>query len=210
EKIDVSRLTVQFNNAKVERQKAERAIQLTFYLLKYQMGMPVHQLIYLEDDLKNITINFEEAALSNFQYSDRIEYSQLQTYMALSELDLKNTKVQYLPKINVFVNIGASMGTNTSDDLFDFKNSWFENGAFEATLSLPVFDGLRKSYTIQQNRLAIQKLNNNFSLLRNSIDLSITQSKISLENNMETLESYRENMDLAKEVSEIAKIKYQE
>src|SRR5690606_8166440 len=57
---------------------------------------------------------------------------------------------------------------------------------------------------------AIQKLNNNFSLLRNSIDLSITQSKISLENNMETLESYRENMDLAKEVSEIAKIKYQE
>ena len=77
-------------------------------------------------------------------------------------------------------------------------------------MSLPIFDGLRKSYKIQQNRLTIQKLNNSFSNLRNAIDLSIAQSRINLENSLATLESLKENMELAREVYDVAKIKYQE
>lgn len=210
EKIEVSRVTVQFNNAKVERQKAERAIQLSFYLLKFQMNMPIEQLLYLEDKIEQVEVTFNEALLEEFHYKDRIEYSQLETNKALAELDLKNIQVQYLPKLNAFINIGATMGTNTSSDLFDFKNSWFENGSFGASVSLPIFDGLNKSYRIQQKKLTLQQLNNSFNTLRNSIDLGIAQSRINLENNVETLASYKENMVLAKEVYEVSKIKYQE
>ena len=120
EKIEVSRISVQFNNAKVEREKAQRAIQLAFYLLKFQMGMPVEQLIYLEDELENVEIDFNQEALTNFKYKDRIEYSQLETNRALAELDLKNNQVQYFPKLNAFINVGASMGTNYFRRAFQF------------------------------------------------------------------------------------------
>lgn len=210
EKIDVSRIKVQYNNASVDRKKAERAIQISFYLLKFQMGMPVDQLIYIEDNLAQVALDFDETILDNFKYSDRIEYSQLQTNKTLVELDVKYTKVQYLPKMDVFINLGANVGTSSSENIFDFSNSWFGNGAFGATLSVPVFDGLRKSYLIQQNKLAVRKLDNTFSTLKNSIDLAIFQSKINLKNNLETLESYSENRQLAQEVTEVAKIKYQE
>lgn len=210
EKIDVSRINVQYNNAKVDRKKAERAIQISFYLLKFQMGMPIDQLIYIEDNLGQVALDFDKKAFDDFKYSNRIEYSQLQTNQTLAELDLKNSKVQYLPKMDVFINLAANMGTNSSENIFDFSNSWFGNGAFGATLSLPIFDGLRKSYLIQQNKLTLQQLDNSFNALKNSIDLGIVQSKINLENNLETLESYSENMELAREVTEVAKIKYQE
>lgn len=210
EKIDVSRINVQYNNAKVDREKAGRGMQLSFYLLKFQMGMPIEQVIYLEEDLKEVQIDFDESILNAFEYEDRIEYSQLQTNRELVKLDIKNNQVQYFPRLSAFVNFGANMGTSTSDQIFDFSNSWFENGAFGASLSLPIFDGLRKSYKIQQSKLNLQKLNNTFNSLKNAIDLSIVQSRINLNNSLETLVSYEENLELAEEVAEVAKIKYQE
>lgn len=210
ERIEVSRVTVERNNAKVERQKAERAIQLAFALLKFQMNMPLEQSLVLGDNLSQIEVSFNEALIDEFEYRDRIEYSQLETNKALAELELKNIQVQYLPKLNAYVNIGATMGANESSQLFDFKNAWFENGAFGASLSLPIFDGLNKSYRIQQRKLAIQKTNNSFNTLRKSIDLSITQSRIKLQDNMEMLEASRENMVLAREVYDVSRIKYQE
>lgn len=210
EKIEVSRINVQYNNAKVDREKAIRSVQLAFYLLKFQMGMPIEQLVYLEEDIEDVQIAFNESALNEFEYSDRIEYSQLETSRNLAELDLKNNQVQYFPRLSAFVNLGANMGTNSSNEIFDFSNNWFESGAVGATLTLPIFDGLRKSYKIQQSRLTIAQLNNSFNTLENAIDLSIVQSRINLNNSMETLDSYEENMELAKEVSDVAKIKYQE
>jgi outer membrane protein len=174
------------------------------------MGMPIDQLIYLEEDLEDVRIEFDDEILNEFEYSDRIEYSQLETSKTLAELDLKNNQVQYFPRLSAFVNLGANMGTNRSTEIFDFSNHWFESGAFGATLTLPIFDGLRKSYKIQQSRLTIAQLDNSFNTLRNAIDLSIVQSRINLNNSLETLDSYKENMELAKEVSDVAKIKYQE
>lgn len=210
ERIEVSRVTVEFNNAKVERKKAERAIQLSFALLKFQMNMPLEQSLMLGESLSQIEVSFNDALINEFEYRDRIEYSQLETNKALAELELKNIQVQYLPKLNAYINIGATMGANESSQLFDFKNAWFENGAFGASLTLPIFDGLNKSYRIQQSKLAIQRTNNSFNTLRSSIDLSIIQSRIKLQDNMEALEAYRENMVLAREVYEVSRIKYQE
>ncbi len=210
ERIEVSRVTVEFNNAKVERKKAERAIQLSFALLKFQMNMPLEQSLMLGESLSQIEVSFNDALINEFEYRDRIEYSQLETNKALAELELKNIQVQYLPKLNAYINIGATMGANESSQLFDFKNAWFENGAFGASLTLPIFDGLNKSYRIQQSKLAIQRTNNSFNTLRSSIDLSIIQSRIKLQDNMEALEASRENMVLAREVYEVSRIKYQE
>lgn len=210
ERIEVSRVTVERNNAKVERQKAKRAIQLSFALLKFQMNMALEQPLILGEDLDQIEVSFNDALIHEFEYSDRIEYSQLETNKALAELELKNIQVQYLPKLNAFINVGATMGANESSQLFDFKNSWFENGSFGASLSLPIFDGLNKSYRIQQSKLALQRTDNTFNTLRKSIDLSITQSRIKLQDNVEMLEASRENMALAREVYDVSRIKYQE
>ena len=77
EKIDVGRIQVQFNNANTERKQNERLTEVSYLLLKFQMGMPIDQDIALADKISGIDFNFEQAAESNFSYADRTEYAQI-------------------------------------------------------------------------------------------------------------------------------------
>jgi len=51
---------------------------------------------------------------------------------------------------------------------------------------------------------------NSFTSLRQSIDLSIQQNTVTYKNSIETLRSQRENMELADRVAKITKIKYEQ
>src|SRR5690606_36798001 len=68
ERIEVSRLTVERDNAKVQRQKAERAIHLSFALLNFQMNTPLEQSVILGDKLSQIEVSFNEALIDEFEH----------------------------------------------------------------------------------------------------------------------------------------------
>lgn len=212
EKIDVSRIQVQFNNLQVEKQNIERVIELSIALLKFQMGMPQTEEVVLAEGIEDIDFQSVESSLGEgFQYSDRIEYSQMQTNKDLVELDIKNTKVQYLPRIDLYGALGATAGTQSSSELLSFnKDPWFGQGIVGVRMSVPIFDGFRKSNMIQQKRIQARQIDNSFEQLKNSIDLDIKQSAISYEKAFDNMVAQSENMKLAEEVYNVTKIKYQE
>ncbi len=82
--------------------------------------------------------------------------------------------------------------------------------ASDFNLNIPIFDGLRKHHTIQKSKLQLQQLENQADFLKNQIDLEIVQARVNLQNNLETLEVQQENLELAQEVFNVTKIKYQE
>ena len=76
EKLDVDRLEVQLNNLKTERQKVQNLIELSYTLLKYQMGMTLTDQIVLTDMVDESNANNLPASISNaVDYAKRIEYS---------------------------------------------------------------------------------------------------------------------------------------
>ncbi len=210
EKIDVNRVKVLNNNTKSALKSAEEVLRLSYDLLKFQMGYPVKEPIIITDKIEDITIDFKEAEISEFDYSDRIEYSQLLTNRSLAELQKKNNQVQYLPKVDLFANLGYNTNTNMSSQLFEFGDRWLSNGNIGLSMQIPVFDGLRKKYRIQQNKIQIAQIDNQIGFLKNNIDLEITQSQKALAVNVENLSSQKENMELAGEVYDVTKIKYAE
>ena len=210
EKIDVNRITVQFNNIKVQNDRIREAVQISYQLLKFQMGMPMSQPIKLSETIEDVKWQLEEYDLEKFDYRNRIEFSQLETSRDLAQLDLKNNQVQYLPSIDGFVSLGALTATNNRNEVTDFDNRWFSSGLFGFTLNLPIFDGLRKSYLIQQNRTKLAQIDNQFINLKNAIDLEIRQASSNLRVSIENLKAQEENMLLTEEVFRVTKIKYQE
>lgn len=213
ERIEVNRIKVQFNNIKVERDNIEKTLALSRAMLKFQMGMPQNEGISLTDDISAIDFQFVESVVkdSSFRYEQRIEYSQLQTNKDLAELEIKNTKVQYLPRVDIYAALGASAGTQERDELLSFgKDPWFGQGVVGVKLNLPIFDGFRKSNIIQQKKLQTEQIENNFENLRNSIDLEITQSSINYDKAVDNMAAQQENMELAEEVYNVSKIKYEE
>ncbi len=210
EKIDVNRVKVEFNNISVQKENMERGLILSYSLLKFQMSMPVDENLILMDNLSEIEFFLDEDIESDFDYGQRIEYSRLQTSEDLAALDVKNIKSGYLPKLEGFITAGSSAGTQSAGDLTNFSDRWFGFGVYGLNLSMPIFDGLRKSRQIQQKRLKADGLQNEFSRLKKAIDMEIESSRLTLMSSSRNMEVQKENMSLAEEVYEISRLKYQQ
>ncbi|MDI9874710.1 MULTISPECIES: TolC family protein [Bacteroidota] len=209
EKLDVQRLEVQKNNLSIEYKNVERLQELSYNLLKFQMGLPLTEPVVVTDKLSSVNLNeFLPENETPFQYGDRIEYSMLQTQDRLAQLDLKNQKAGYLPKVFLTSTYGYSTGRPQFGDLI--TKPWFNAATLGFSIQVPIFDGFAKKYKIIQSANAVQKIKENFTFLQNSIDLQVKQGQITLKNAYETLQEQKHNMDLAKEVVRVTKIKYEQ
>jgi len=207
EKIDFDRMDITYNNIVTEKTKTEKLLELGKLLLKYQMGMDMNANLTLTDDLKNIKFDESLPADQQTDYTKRIEYSVLQTTQRLQELDLKKNRVAYLPNLVLYG--GLSTHAYRFDfDFFDSDKAWYPAAVVGATLSIPIFDGFQKNARIQQSKLNLKKIENNFKSLEQGISLEISTAKVNLQNSILSLETQRKNRELAEEVSRVSKIKY--
>ncbi len=208
EKIDVSRSKVQFNNINVQKSNAEKSLQITRANLSYQLGLPVTEPLVLTDELSEEM--FDENAGEAFTYSDRIEYSILQTNQELAFLDKKLNNVRYMPSLDLYATVGANLGTGVTANIFDITNEWYNFGLIGIRMKIPVFDGLQKHYVNQQKKLRINQIENSFDQMERSMDLQVRDAKVKLDNAIAILKSQQENMEISKEVFDVTKEKYQE
>lgn len=210
EKIDVTRVTVAYNNLLSEKEKIDRLVGLTETVLKFQMGMEIKSQISLTDSLHldNIPV-FDIPSSSEFNYKNRIEYSLLESQQKLNELDVKRGKLRYLPSAFLYGNYSGQAQRNEFD-FFDSNKKWYPIGIIGGTISLPLFDGFQNHYRLQQSKVNLLKTNNNINNLKNAIDLEIETSKSSLLNALNTLNIQKTNTELAKEVYDVAKKKYEQ
>ncbi|MBC8083803.1 MAG: TolC family protein [Hymenobacter sp.] len=230
EKLDVDRLQVQANNLKIEAQNAQRLIDLSVALLKFQMGLDQRQAVQLTDALDAAVVNAEREKLksagSEFDYANRIEYSVLETQRDLAVLDIRNRRAGYLPTLNLTAAYGFTGSDPRLGGLLEFRGpnstslspsgrpllnqNWFGFGNVGLALNIPIFDGFRKKYSIQQGQLALEQVNKGFTTLQQSIDLERRQGEVTLQNTLDVLANQKANLDLATNVARVAKIKFQE
>jgi outer membrane protein TolC len=211
EKIDVDRLEVTQNNLKTEKQKVANLIQLSQYLLKFQMGMPLDETISLSDrisevDVARIELEAKTANDGDFNYDQRPDYSILKTNLKLAEYDVENNRRGYYPTVAAFAGYGYNTGRNAFGDIFGDK--WFNSSNIGLNINIPIFDGFAKKYKIQQARNTVQKTKQSIGLVEQSIDLQIKSANITIINGLETLKTQKRNLDLAQEIVRVSKIKY--
>ena len=207
EKIDVSRVQVQYNNLKVELDNYQAIVDLSESLLKYQMGMSPKAEIELVDRIENIDY-FDFELAKNFSYDRRIEYSQLNIRDELNQLDIRNIKSQYVPTLDLYARYGRNTGATGLGDVF--TNQWFGAGVVGLTARWSIFDGMRRRRQIQQRQLKGEQIKNQFDMLKYNIDIEIEQSLANYNREIERMQAQRENMELAREVYDVAKLKYSE
>ncbi|MBW3469391.1 TolC family protein [Arthrospiribacter ruber] len=209
EKLDVSRVKVQLNNLKTELDRIEAAEQISKQLLKLQIGMPINYEVEISEKIADIhSLSELESLLNNTGYR-RVEMDQLNTNLDLAKLDMKNNQVQYIPNISAFGTFQRVTGAQQFNTILD-TDRWFSTSFAGIRMNIPIFDGLQKSYRIQQNRVQIRQLENQKFFLEENIERERFEAKITLQNALRTLNVQAENRELALEVFEMTKIKYQE
>ncbi len=217
EKIDVDRIEVNYNALVIEKQKMLRMLELSYTLLKFQMGMQAQDEISVKgsiQELESQELNELRTALAEkeegFDYSQRIETQILNEQIVLENYNVRRFKVGYYPKLNANFSYGGNTGTLNFSDWFQFRDRWFGNGSYGLILSIPIFDGLRRHNLIQKAKVDLLKAENTLRETKRGIDLEIKQALINLRNALESLDAQKKNMDLAGEIARITKIKYKE
>ncbi len=207
EKIDVDRVEVNYNNLLVEKEKTARLINLSEALLKFQMGIDVNQSIVLSDSLGTFLNNLSEVSSTKVNASSRIEYSLLETQNKLNELDLKRNRMTYLPSLVAYGSV-STQAQRTEFNIFDTQLKWFPIGVIGATLNVPIFDGLQKTYKVEQAKINLLKSKNGLDLLQKSINLEANNASTTYINALSTLKYQKKNIELAERVFQTTKIKY--
>lgn len=209
EELDVDKLEVTHNNLVSERQRLERLITNSINLLKFQMGMPVADELVLTDEI--VTLQMANQLLDeNFDYKERPEYSVYEVQRELDMLNVKRFKVGYYPTVNFTANYGYTGGSSKFDLLRFSGDNWFAQGALGVTVSVPIFDGFRKKYQIEQAKLGLMKTELGMKQLEKSIDFERTNAINTLNNSISTLQTQSKNIELAKKIASKTKIKYKE
>jgi outer membrane protein TolC len=207
EKIDVDRITVALNNLKTQQIRINQAIGLARLSLKYQMGMPLETPIALADSLTDNTLN-ADILTEELDFNARNEFEMLKIQNRLYTYDVKRYRLGWIPTLSFFGNYGYTLYNQAK--LFEPGGNWQKSALMGVSLNVPIFDGFQRRNRLKQAEITLQKNENDLQNLKMGLALEEQNAKISLRNNLLTLANQRSNMELAEEVYNTARIKYNE
>jgi outer membrane protein len=209
EKIDVDRLQVQYDNLVTNRENTVRLLELNTQMLKFQMGMPIYQKIYLTDKLENIDFNQHLADYSTDTafYHSRIEYSLLETNVKLNQLNAKSKRAEFLPTFSANGGYGEVFEENHFRYLYDHA---YNESYIGLSLNIPIFSGGQRINQLRQLNIATQKSQNDLADAKNALSLQANNARITYYNGLQSLNNQKHSQQLAQEVLHVAQIKYQQ
>src|SRR6266542_3993502 len=207
EKIDVDRATVQLANLQTTKLKVNNTINNGYLGLKLLIGMPVLDAIVLTDSVTDSDIKQGLLNEGVYQYTDRKDYQYLQLGKRLNEYNIKRYKLSKLPTAN----LSSSYSKMAMRNQFNFfgKGDWFTSSYVGLNISIPIFSGLAKNAEIQKAALQLQQTQNQIDNLKVSIDNDVAQATNNFHNAVITLDYQKKNMQLAEQVYNQAKKKYE-
>lgn len=209
EKIDVDRITVQYNNLTTTRENTLRLLGLNYAVLKFQMGMPIEANLELKDRLADVTLDSNAANLNgdSTAYKNRIEYSLSETALKINEYDVRRKKAAFLPTLSFNANTSLLYQNNEFSKLY---NTSFPSTYIGLSLNIPIYSGGMKTAVLRQSQITVQKSQNDLNNLRNALSLQVQQANIVYFNGLQSLNNQKRNQELAREVLRVSKIKYEQ
>jgi outer membrane protein len=206
EKIDVDRISVQYNNLATKRENAVRSLALSYEMLKFQMGMPVMEETILTDKLQDVNMdaNVADNGDTTF-YHNRVEYNLQETNVKLNQLDVQNKKAHLLPTLSFVGNTSLAYQSQTLGSLFNVQ---YPATYIGLSLNVPIYSGGQHKYQVKESEITVQKSQNDLENIRNGIMLQANAARITYVNSLKSLDNQKQNQQLAQEVLKVAQIKY--
>jgi len=210
EKIDVDRITVQYNNLVTTRENTVRGLTLYNAMLKFQMGMPIGDELILTDKLADLNLGdagLADKSQDSSAYHNRIEYDLLQTNKHLNELDVLAKKAEFLPTVTANGAIATVFQENQTRLLYKHNYPYSYIGL---SVNIPIFSGGQRINQLRQKQIEVQKADNALESARNAFMLQATSARVSFVNSLQSLSNQKRNQALANDVLRVSKIKYQQ
>ncbi|MEO5582646.1 MAG: TolC family protein [Saprospiraceae bacterium] len=208
EQIDVDRLSLSLNTLQTEAEKISRMTDITYNVLKMQMGYPMDQPIELTDKIDALvnTLKVDNADLvAPYKLEQRPEYRTMQLADELNKIRMQSIKLGAYPAINGFIN--AAYGTQTNN-IFNKNSFWFPTAVAGFKVNVPIFDGFSRKAKYQRASIETDKLHLQMNDFERAMSLEVSSARIAFENAKSSLESTKRNLELAQRIYDQAQAKF--
>ena len=169
------------------------------------MGYPSEARLHLEYDSTQVE---REAFLDTTQVvhvENRIEYQLLQTQKRLQEAEVAYATWSFLPSLSVFANYSLNYQQDVFSQLY---NQNYPSSFVGLQLSFPIFEGGKRLQEIQLAKFELERIDDDFLLLKNSINTEYAQANANYRSNLNTYFILKNNLELAKDVYHTIQLQY--
>lgn len=166
-------------------------------MLKLVMAYPQEENIHLKDDLETIMRNAISSSLEG-DVSSNLDLLLLNKRKRLSEYDLQNMKMGYLPSLGAFFNQSYNYFSNDIE-LLNWDR-WFAQSFVGVSLSIPIFSSGEKWARVQKAKIAVKQDEYAIKELERTLAFREIQLKNDFSQALKQLELQKENVQLAKRI----------
>ena len=205
DKTDYKRATIALNNTKAAKKSNAEILKAKLQYLKSLMGYPAGGDLNIVYDSLQMEKQMMIDTLMQPDYTKRIEYQLLATRKKLQEAEVKYNKWSYLPSVSVIGAYNANFQDNRFSKLYGQN---FPSSYGGITVAVPIFQGGKRKYNIQQQVLQSKRIDWDIINLQQNINAQYAQSLAAYKSNLANYDALKENVELAKEVYDIINLQY--
>ncbi|WP_336518347.1 TolC family protein [Pollutibacter soli] len=205
DKTDYKRAQISLNSTRAQKKANEEQLVAKMDNLRALMNYPKNGYLNLLYDSATLMKEIELDTLQMIDYTDRIEFQQLETQRRLLESNLKYNKWSYLPSLTA----NGSYLMNFFDNQFDkLYNRSVPNSFAGLTLSFPLFQGGKRKFNVKEAEWELRKTEYGITSLKNNMNAEYSSALAQYKNSLTYFLALKENVDLAKEVYEVVDLQY--
>lgn len=205
EKTDVDQLEVTANVLRNTMNQVESNLDMSYRLLKIQLGVDESVNISLSDSTKTDELLLSESLQvlnEKFVLENNIDYKLIETSKQLAILDLKREKSNYLPVISGFYSHTEKLNAPA----FDFA----PKDVLGLNLSLPIFTSGQRMAVVNQKKMAVEKTENTRILVSNSLLMQANQLQSDVKIKLEKYQNQKLSRDLSFDIYDRTLEKYRQ
>jgi outer membrane protein TolC len=189
----------------------KRLLDITYKMLKINLGIDINDEITLTDKLDNLTVQNMDLSFSNteFDVDSNIDFRIASNFEEQRTLEYKLQRSKALPSLTANVNFGYT----AFKDQFDFftKNqNWFNYSNLGLSLNIPIFSSLARSSRTQQAKIALDQAKTILSETEQKLKLQYAAAKTEYEYSIADYETAKSNLNLAERIEKKQQIKFTE
>ena len=204
EETDVDQLRVALSQLQNSQKAVERAIQLSYNMLKFQLGVAPDVKVRLTENVESILAKIDPVSTlgRDFDITRNIGYSMTESQIRLSQTQLGIQNWAYSPTVTGFYSYTKKIIT-TAFDLTPEHLAGF-------TVSVPIFSSGMRRARVSQSKIDLDIAQRNQEMVKEQLETQHSQLVFNYQNALENYNTQKENMTIAGRVYANIQNKYKQ
>lgn len=207
-KLDVDQLRVNRSTLRTQLDNLNLQYEQSLRALKFAMAMPLDTPIVLADTIQDSSLPALQTATTP-GFGNKIDLAIVNQQRQLLDLQLAQTRANYLPSARFFANYALQGQGNGFGELGD-GNRWFDYALMGINVRVPIFDGFRKGHRLQQNQIELLQNEKDRQITQNSLEFQYQNAQLQIQSSYNSLLSQKENLGMAEEVYNVTQKRFRE